>query len=122
MVKSVVIIANSGPIGKNSPLEAIRLGSGYMGLGEDVDCKIVFRGDAVLTVSKTLDPTILGMDSYAEHLEMAELSDLELYVVEEDLNAIGLESTDLIEYELLNVIPLSQVAELILNADSTFRF
>jgi len=92
-----------------------------MGLGEDVDCKIVFRGDAVLTLSKNLDPTKLGMDSYAEHLEMAELSDLELFVVEEDLKENGLTSEDLIEYELLKTIPLSKIIELMAEADTTFR-
>ena len=70
MVKSVIIITDSNPVGKNSAVEAIRLGSGFMGLGEDITCKIVFRGDAILTLSKTVDPTKLGMNSFAEHIEM----------------------------------------------------
>ena len=121
MVKSVVIITDSTPVGKNSAVEAIRLGSGFMGLGEEIDCKIVFRGDAVLTLSK-LDPAKVGIDSYAEHLEMAELSDLELCVVEEDLKMRGLAKEDLHEYELLKVVNLAEVSEMMLVADTTFRY
>ena len=122
MVKSVVIITDSNPVGKNSPVEAIRLGSGFMGLGEDIACKIVFRGDAVITLSKSVDPTKLGMNSFAEHIEMAELSDLELCVTEEDLNTRGLTKEDLIEYELLKVVNQAKVSEMILEAETTFRF
>ena len=93
-----------------------------MGLGEDIGCKIVFRGDAVLTLSKTIDPTKVGIDSYSEHLEMAELSDLELCVVEEDLNIRGLTKEDLIDYELLKIVSLANVSEMIQTADTTFRF
>jgi sulfur relay (sulfurtransferase) DsrF/TusC family protein len=121
MVKSVVIITDNSPIGKNSPFESIRLGAGFMGLGEDVNCKIVFQRDAVLSLRKNLDPTKLGMDSFAEHLEMAELSDLELFVVEDYLKIHGITADDLVEYEFLKVIPLSEVTELMLQADTTFR-
>ncbi len=121
MVRSVVIIADSSPVGKNSAVEAIRLGSGFKGLGEEIECKIVFRGDGVLTLSK-LDPTKVGIDSYSEHIEMAELSDLELCVVEEDLKMRGLAKEDLLEYELLKVVTLAKVSEMILEADTTFRY
>ena len=47
MVESVVIISDQAPIGKNSVVEAIRIGSGFTALGEIIDCKIVFTGDAV---------------------------------------------------------------------------
>ena len=122
MVKSVIILTNSTPVGKNSPVEAIRLGSGFMGLGEDITCKIVFQGDAVLTLSNSIDPTNVGMDSYAEYLEMAELSDLELCVVEEDLKIRGLTKDDLVEYELLKVVSIANVSEMIQTAETTFRF
>ncbi len=122
MVKSVIIVTDSSPIGKNSSIEAIRLGSGFMGLGEDISCKIVFRGDAVLTLRKTIDPTKVGMDSLSEHLEMAELSDLELCVVEEDLNTRGLSKDDLVEYELLKIVNQANVSEMIQTAETTFRF
>jgi sulfur relay (sulfurtransferase) DsrF/TusC family protein len=122
MVKSVIIVTDSSPIGKNSSVEAIRLGSGFMGLGEDISCKIVFRGDAVLTLSKTINPAKIGMDSLSEHLEMAELSDLELCVVEEDMTSRGLTRTDLVEHEFLKVVTQANVSEMIQTAETTFRF
>jgi len=122
MVESVVIICNKSPIGKNSAIEAIRLGSGFMGLGEEIDCKIVLTGDAVYLVSKHADPTAIGMDSYEEALEMADLSDLELNVVDTSLSDAGLTKEDLIEYENLNIINTTKLTEIIEEATTCFRF
>ena len=122
MIDSVVIICNKSPIGKNSAIEAIRLGSGFMGLGEEIDCKIVLTGDAVYLVSKHADPTTVGMDSYEEALEMADLSDLELNVVDTSLNDAGLTTEDLIEYENLNIIDMARLTEIIEEAKTCFRF
>ncbi|MFX1275272.1 MAG: DsrE family protein [Promethearchaeota archaeon] len=122
MIESVVIICDKSPIGKNSAIEAIRLGSGFMGLGEEIDCKIVFTGDAVYLLSKNADPTAVGMDSYEEALEMADLSDLELKVIDTSLNDAGLTNDDLIEYENLKIIDINDLAEIIGGATTTFRF
>ena len=47
MVESAVIITDQSSIGKNSAVEAIRIGSGFVALGEIIDCKVIFMGDAV---------------------------------------------------------------------------
>ena len=122
MIESVVIICDKSPIGKNSALEAIRLGSGFMGLGEEIDCKIVFTGDAVYLLSKNADPTAIGMDSYEEALEMADLSDLELKVIDTSLNDAGLTKEDLIDYENLEIIDMTELTNIIRGATTTFRF
>jgi len=122
MVESVVIICDKSPIGRNSAIEAIRLGSGFMGLGEDIDCKIVFTGDAVYFLNKHADPTAIGMDSYEEALEMADLSDLELKVVDTALEEAGIKSDDLIEYENLKIITNNDLATIMGEARTCFRF
>ncbi len=122
MIESVVIICNKSPIGKNSAIEAIRLGSGFMGLGEEIDCKIVLTGEAVFLVSKYADPTAIGMDSYEEALEMADLSDLELDVIDTSLIEVGLTKEDLIDYDNLNIIDVNRLSEIVEEATTCFRF
>ncbi len=122
MVESVVVISDQSPIGKNSAIEAIRIGSGFTALGEYIDCKIVFTGDAVYLFNKNCDPEAVGMDSFAEVLEMADLSDLEVYLIDSALNDAGLSKDDLIEYENLKVIGYNDLTDLIANADTCFRF
>ena len=122
MIESVVIIADQGPIGKNSALEAVRIGSGFVALGEYINCQIVFTGDAVYLLNKNAKPEAVGMDSFDEIMEIADLSDLELYVVDQALEDAGMTAEDLVEYENLKVITTSEVVDLIENANTSFRF
>jgi len=122
MIKSVVIISDQSPIGRNSALEAIRIGSGFTALGEYIDCKIVLTGDAVYLFNKACNPEAVGMDSLAEVLEMADLSDLEVYLIDNALDEAGLTRDNLVDYENLKIINYDDLTELIANADTCFRF
>ena len=122
MIDSVAIICENSPIGKNSVIEAIRLGSGFMGLGEEIDCKIILTGDSVYLLSKHANPTAVGMDSYDEPLEMADLSDLELIIIDTALDEAGLTVEDLVDYENLKIISKSELSKIIEEASTCFRF
>ncbi len=122
MVESVVIITDQSPMGKNSALEAIRIGSGFVALGEFINCQIVFTGDAVYLLNKNAKPEAIGMDPLDEVMEIADLSDLELYVVDQALQDAGMSANDLVEYENLKIITIEEVVDLIENADTSFRF
>ena len=122
MVESVVIISDQSPIGRNSAVEAIRIGSGFTALGEFIECKIVFTGDAVYLFSKYCDPEAVGLDPLAEVLEMADLSDLEVFLIDSALTKAGLTKDDLIEYENLKIIDYDDLTDLIAQADTSFRF
>ncbi len=122
MIESVVIITDQSPMGKNSALETIRIGSGFVALGEYINCQIVFMGDAVYLLNKDVKPEAIGMDPLDEIIEIADLSDLELYVVDQALEDAGMTATDLIEYENLKIITIDEVVDLIENADTSFRF
>ncbi|MFX1389519.1 MAG: DsrE family protein [Promethearchaeota archaeon] len=122
MVDSVLIISDQSPIGKNSVAEAIRIGSGFVALGEYIDCKIVLMGDAVYLFNKNASPEAVGMDSFDEVLEMADLSDLEVYIIETALMEAGLTTEDLIDYENLKIIDIDELTDLIENANTCFRF
>ena len=122
MVESVVIITDQSPMGKNSALEAIRIGSGFVALGEFINCQIVFMGDAVYLLNKNAKPEAIGMDPLDEVMEIADLSDLELYVVDQALEDAGMSVDDLVEYENLKIITIDEVVDLIENAETSFRF
>lgn len=122
MVESVVIITDQSPVGKNSAAEAIRIGSGFVALGEIIDCQIVFTGDAVFLLNKNADPEAVGLDSLSETIEIADLSDLELCVLDSALEDAGLTIEDLIEYENLKIINIDELSDLIEKADVSFRF
>jgi sulfur relay (sulfurtransferase) DsrF/TusC family protein len=122
MIESVVVISDQSPIGKNSAIEAIRIGSGFTALGEYIDCKIVLTGNAVYLFNKSCNPEAVGMDSLDEVLEIADLSDLEVYIIESALKDAGMSKDDLVEYENLKVINYDELTDLIADADTTFRF
>ncbi|MHA1519218.1 MAG: DsrE family protein [Promethearchaeota archaeon] len=111
-MKSVLILTNSGPLGSNSAYEAIRLGAGFLGLGSDIDCKIVLYGDAVLLMKNNLQPANVGMDSMEEGVEMADLTDMPLCVVKEDLSERGISPDELTEYDSLELIDRSAIPDL----------
>jgi len=122
MVDSVVIITDQSPMGKNSALEAIRIGSGFVALGEYISCQIVFTGDAVYLFNKNAKPEAIGMDPLEEIMEIADLSDLELFILDQALSDAGMSTEDLIEYENLKIITIDEIVDLIENADTSFRF
>ena len=62
------------------------------------------------------------MDPLAEVLEMADLSDLEVYIIESALNDAGLTKEDMVEYENLKFIGYDELTDLIANADVSFRY
>ena len=122
MVESVLIISDQSSIGKNSAAEAIRIASGFVALGEYVKCKIVFMGDAVYLLNKNAIPEAVGLDNLDEVLEMADLSDLEIYILDSALSDAGLIKEDLIEYENLKIIDIDKLASLIEDAQMCFRY
>jgi sulfur relay (sulfurtransferase) DsrF/TusC family protein len=122
MVNSVLIISDQSPVGKNSAVEAIRIGSGFIALGEYIECKIVFMGDAVYLISKNASPEAVGLDNLDEVIEMADLSDLELCILDSALSDAGLTKEDLIEYENLKIINIEDLATLIDESHTCFRF
>ncbi|TFF63506.1 MAG: hypothetical protein EU521_01380 [Promethearchaeota archaeon] len=121
MINSILILCDSSPIGKNSAVEAIRLGSGFVALGEEIPCEIVFMGDAVYLFNKNADPTAVNMDPSDETIEMADLSDLTVNILEGDLKATGLIREDLIDYENLHIISKKELIKKMNDADTTFR-
>jgi sulfur relay (sulfurtransferase) DsrF/TusC family protein len=121
MINSILILCDTSPVGKNSAVEAIRLGSGFVALGEEIPCEVVFMGDAVYLFNKKADPTAINMDPNDETIEMADLSDLTVNIIDEDLKAAGLTEDDLIEYDNLHIISQSELIEKINNSNTCFR-
>ena len=122
MVKSVVIICEDSPIGKNSAVEAIRMGAGIMAVGDLDDCKIIFMGDSVYFLSKNFDPEKVNRDPPSNIFRLMELSDLDVSVLDSALEVAGIKESDLIEYDNVKVTSMLEISRIILEADLTYRY
>jgi len=122
MVKSVVIICDQSPFGKNSVLESIRLGAGITAVGDIDNCKIIFLGDAVYFLNKNLKPEALNMESFLNFYRMIELADIEIYALDTALEVAAIEHSELLEFDNVNVVSLKEIAQFILEAEATFRY
>lgn len=122
MVKSIVIICEQSPIGKNSAIEAIRMAAGIMAVGDLENCKVVFMGDAVLFLSKSFNPNAVNMDDFSNVFRLMELSDIEVYALDIALEIAGLSRSNLIDYDNVNVASIKDVSKFLLEADVSYRY
>ncbi|NVM18438.1 MAG: DsrE family protein [Candidatus Lokiarchaeota archaeon] len=122
MVKSVVILCEDSPIGKNSAVEAIRMGAGITAVGDLDECKIIFMGDSVYFLSKNFDPEKVNREAPSNILRLMELSDIEIYALDSALEIAGIKDADLIEYENIKVASMQDISKFILEADVTYRY
>ena len=122
MVKSVVILCEDSPIGKNSALEAIRMAAGIMAVGDLDECKIVFIGDSVYFLSKNFDPEKVNMENPSNIFRMMELSDFEVYVLDSALEIAGIESSELIDFDNVKIASWKDISAFILEADVFYRY
>ena len=122
MVKSVVILCEDSPIGKNSAVEAIRMGAGIMAVGDLDECKIIFMGDSVYFLSKKFDPEKVNRDAPSNIFRLMELSDLDIFVLDSALEVAGIKDSDLIDYDNVKVATMKEISQLILEADVTYRY
>ena len=122
MVKSVVILCEDSPIGKNSAGEAIRMGAGIMAVGDLDECKIVFMGDSIYFLSKNFDPEKVNRDAPTNIFRLIELSDLEIYALDSALEIAGVKHSDLIELDNIKVASMEEISNFILEADVMYRY
>ena len=122
MVKSIVIVCEDSPFGKNSVTETIRLATGLLAVGDIEVCKVIFMGDAVYFLNKKLTPKALNVDPVDNIIRLIELSDLEVYVHDNALETAGLEIKDLIENDNLKVVDMNIISKLILEAEMCFKY
>lgn len=122
IVQSIIIICEDSPFGKNSVTESIRLATGLLAVGNIENCKVIFMGDAIYFLNKSLDPKALNVDPVDNIMRLMELSDLEIYVHDEALETAGLEIEDLIQNDNLKVVGMEIISKLILEAEMCFKY
>ncbi|MFX0012890.1 MAG: DsrE family protein [Candidatus Hermodarchaeota archaeon] len=122
MVKSVVIICEDSPIGKNSAIEAIRMGSGITAVGDLDECKIIFMGDSIYFLSKHFEPERLNIEIPSNIFKLMELSDIEVYALDSALASAGIKEKDLVEFNNVRVANIQEISKFILEADVTYRY
>ena len=122
MIKSIIIVCEDSPFGKNSVIEMIRMATGLLAIGDLDNCQVIFMGDSVYFLNKSLNPEAINVDPFSNIMRLIELSDIEVYVHDEALNSAGLEQSDLISYENLKIVSNEEISQLILEADMTFKY
>ena len=122
MVKSIIILCEDSPFGKNSAIESIRMATGLLAVGDIEECKVIFMGDAVYFLNKNLNPEALNINPFSNIMRLMELSDLEIYILDEDLEVADMDHSDLISYDNLKVVNAQKISQLILDADMSFKY
>jgi len=122
MVKSVIILCEDGPFGKNSVEESIRMAAGLLAVGDIEDVKVILLRDSVYFLYKNLKPEVLHMEDFANIKRLAELSDLEIYVHDKALELAGIKPSDLILHDNLKIVGFKEVSQLVLEADISFKY
>ena len=122
MIKSIVIVCEDSPFGKNSVIEMIRMAAGLLAIGDLDNCQVILMGDSVYFLNKSLNPEALNVDPFSNIMRLMELSDIEVYIHDEALNSAGLEQSDLISYENLKIVSNEEISQLILEANMTFKY
>ncbi len=122
MVKSIVILCEDSPFGKNSAIESIRMATGLLAVGDIDEFNVIFMGDAVYFLNKNLNPEALNLNPFSNIMRLMELSDLEIYILDEDLEVADMDHSDLISYDNLKVVNAQKISQLILDADMSFKY
>lgn len=122
MVNSIIILCDDSPFGKNSAIESIRMATGIQGIGDIEECRVVFMGDAVYFLNKNLNPEVLNINPFSNIMRLIELSDLEIYVLDEALEEADMDHSDLMSYDNLKVVSAKEISKLILEADMSFKY
>ncbi len=122
LVNSIVIICEDGPFGKNSVVESIRMAAGLLAVGDVEICKVILLRDAVYFLNKNLEPEAIKMDNFNNIFRLIELSELQLYVHDEALENVGIDFSDLILQDNIKVVDIKEIAQLISNADMSFKY
>ncbi|MFX1346524.1 MAG: DsrE family protein [Promethearchaeota archaeon] len=122
MVESIVIICEDSPFGKNSAIESIRMAAGILAVGDIEDCKIIFMGDAIYFFSKNLNPGALNIDPFTSIMRLVELSGLEIFIHDEALEIAGLDQSDLISIDTMNIISIKEISQILQEADVCFHY
>jgi sulfur relay (sulfurtransferase) DsrF/TusC family protein len=119
-MNEAVIILTRPPFGRVLAVECIRMASGLKSM--DINAVIILLGEAAFTLMKNQDASGVHMLSMQGGLDILAMSEGRILVVQEDLDMLGLQRGDLVEYPYLEIIDRDDLDELIVSSHCTFRF
>lgn len=122
MANSIIILCEDSPFGKNSSVEAIRMATGLLAIGDIDDCKVVFMKDAIYFLSQKLNPEALGVDKFTNIMRLIDLSGLEIFIHDTAMEDAGMVRSDLLQIDNIKVVSIEEISQLILDADMSFKY
>ena len=78
--------------------------------------------DAVYFLSQNLNPDAIKVDHFTNIMRLIELSELDIYVHDEALEVAGMDSSDLISGDNIQVVNIEKISELVAEADVSFKY
>jgi len=119
-MNEALIILTKPPFGRVFSVECIRMASGLKAM--DINAVMVLLGEAAFTLMKNQDTTGIRIPPMQGGLDILAMSEGRLLVVQEDLDMLGLQRGDLIDYPYLEIIDRDDLDELVVSARCMFRF
>ncbi|HME53635.1 MAG TPA: DsrE family protein [Candidatus Lokiarchaeia archaeon] len=119
-MNEALIILTKPPFGRVLAGECIRMASGLKAM--EINAVVILIGEATFTLIKNQDGSGVHMPSMQGGLDILAMSEGRILVVQEDLDMLGLQRGDLIEYPYLEIIDRDDLDELVVSARCTFRF
>jgi tRNA 2-thiouridine synthesizing protein C len=114
----VMVIFNKAPYERISVVEGIRCLASVVTMG--IEGTTVFIDDGVYALLKNQKPAGTGIEAIGTWLKLLESNKVPIKVMLEALSERGIHEKDLIELETLEVIPASDLAQLMLDYSSVF--
>jgi sulfur relay (sulfurtransferase) DsrF/TusC family protein len=122
MINSIVMISEDAPFGKNAVVEAFRMATGLLAVGDIEDVKVILMKDAVHFLRNNLNPKAINADSFDNIMKLIEYSEIEIFVHDDALKKAGMEREDLVENENLQVVDIKKISQLISDTDMSFKY
>jgi sulfur relay (sulfurtransferase) DsrF/TusC family protein len=98
------------------------MATGILSVGDVEICKVILMKDAVYFMDKHINPKILKMDDYTNILRLIDLSGIEIYIHDEALKLTGIDLSDLVLKDNVKIVDISEISELIIEADMSFKY
>jgi sulfur relay (sulfurtransferase) DsrF/TusC family protein len=115
-----LIILTCPPFGRVLAVECLRMASGLKAM--DINATIILFGEAMVTLAKNQDGTGIRMPAMNAALDILVLSEVQIAVIQEEMDIMGISKTDLIDYQYLEVIDRDELDARLASARCTFRF
>ncbi|MHA1681485.1 MAG: DsrE family protein [Promethearchaeota archaeon] len=119
MDEALVILTKS-PFGRIFSVEGIRMASGLAAM--DIKTTFLMIGESIYTLHRGQDGTGIHFPTHEAGLDILEMSEVEIVIVREEMERLGVREGDLMDYPFLKIINREEMVRMVAEAECSFRF